>query len=320
MASGSGGAGAKMTNGCVREVEYGFLGTRRARPPRPRGSVTSDERHRELPQPDHGAPLPCARPGRPRGGNHKRAGVISTSRRRQPLPTAARETESATPAHPERGHMALSCAPRGRRYVESTPRDVQAGFATGPRRAAVLRGSTNDDRGGDGGRGVRRPGCPRPHHRGRIGRPGALLGILQRLQDRTQNKYLPMEHARVRGHAHRHPPVAGLLRGLLLRALQPRSAGRPHRGHLPRHRLPHPRLASAARAREAAAGPARRRHRRRQGLPHHARPQVHGAHRGLLRTVRTGAGGGGRPRHPRPRHRAGPHPRGRGAAPQGGGR
>ena len=25
------------------------------------------------------------------------------------------------------------------------------------------------------------------------GRPGALLGILQRLQDRTQNKYLPME-------------------------------------------------------------------------------------------------------------------------------
>jgi NADH-quinone oxidoreductase subunit E len=42
------------------------------------------------------------------------------------------------------------------------------------------------------------------------GRPGALLGILAKLQDHNRDKYLPMADARVRGQAYGHPGVAGL--------------------------------------------------------------------------------------------------------------
>ena len=90
------------------------------------------------------------------------------------------------------------------------------------------------------------------------GRPGALLGILEKLQEHNRAQVPADGDARVRGRAHGRPPVAGLQRRHVLRPLQPRAAGHAHGGHLPRHRLPHPRLAGAARAREAAARPARR--------------------------------------------------------------
>ena len=91
------------------------------------------------------------------------------------------------------------------------------------------------------------------------GRPGALLSILEKLQEQHRNKYLPMETLEYVAARTGIPQsqVYGVATFYALFNLEPQ--GDAHRRDLPRHRLPHARLAGAARAREAAAGPRRRR-------------------------------------------------------------
>ena len=123
---------------------------------------------------------------------------------------------------------------------------------TGPR-ARPPHGELDDHRNGDGAPARGGPGPGRPDHR-RPGRPPRRAARHPREAAGPPPPQVPADgDARVRGHAYGHPPVAGLRRGDVLRAVQPRAAGHAHGGHLPRHGLPHPRLACAARAREAPA-------------------------------------------------------------------
>ena len=94
------------------------------------------------------------------------------------------------------------------------------------------------------------------------GRPGELLSILEELQDHNPQQVPARGRAGLRRHAHEVLPRADLQRRDLLRAVQPEAAGRAHRLHLPRHGVPHARVAQPARARQAAARPARSRTRR----------------------------------------------------------
>ena len=115
----------------------------------------------------------------------------------------------------------------------------------------------------------------------------------------------------------RYPARADLQRGHVLRAVQPGAAGRAHHLHLPRHRLPHARLAQpAASACASNSGlPEDERGRRRQALRHHAGPAS-----SPLRTVACfgqcalAPGGGGGSRDLRPHERADAAPRSRSAS------
>ena len=83
------------------------------------------------------------------------------------------------------------------------------------------------------------------------GRAGSLLSILEEVQEHHPHKYLLAGGAGLHRRQNRHPRVPDLQRRHLLRAVQPGAAGRTHRLHLPRHRLPHARLAQPAGAPEA---------------------------------------------------------------------
>ena len=139
------------------------------------------------------------------------------------------------------------------------------------------------------------------------GRPGELLGILEAVQERHPHKYLPLETLRYIAEQARHSAVAGLQRGDVLRLIQPGAPGRQHRLHLPGNGLPHPQFAQPAGELCAWnlgwAWTSGRRRRGRQAYPDHARPEIHGAHGGLLRAVRAGSGGGDQPSHLRARER-----------------
>ncbi len=91
------------------------------------------------------------------------------------------------------------------------------------------------------------------------GRPGALLSILEKLQEQHRNKYLPMETLEYVAARTGVPQaqVYGVATFYALFNLEPQ--GTHTVAHLPRHRLPHARLAGAPRAGEAAARPRRRR-------------------------------------------------------------
>ena len=101
---------------------------------------------------------------------------------------------------------------------------------------------------------------------------------------------------------------ARLQRRHFLRSVQSPAARRQHHLHLPRHRLPHPRFPQPAAERSPGAqtwaGGSERQRRRRQDLAHHARPEIYGAHGGLLWAVRHGAGGRSESSHLRACERA----------------
>ena len=90
------------------------------------------------------------------------------------------------------------------------------------------------------------------------GRPGSLLSILEKLQEQHRNKYLPMETLEYVAARTGVPQarVYSVATFYALFNLEPQGTHTVE--HLPRHRLPHPRLARAPRAAEAAARPLRR--------------------------------------------------------------
>ena len=148
----------------------------------------------------------------------------------------------------------------------------------------------------------------------RSGRPGELLGILEAVQERNAAQVSPSGNPAIHRQPARHSAVPDLQRGHVLCAVQPGAAGRPHHLHLPRHRLPHARLAQPAGEPAAGAGPGTRTTTKPATPTSSALTTPDGkftdAHRGLLRAVRAGAGGGGGSPHLRPRERAGAAARG----------
>ena len=90
------------------------------------------------------------------------------------------------------------------------------------------------------------------------GRPGSLLSILEKLQEQHRHKYLPIETLEYVAARTGVPQaqVYSVATFYALFNLEPQGAA--HGQHLPRHRLPHARLADAARAAQAAARPRRR--------------------------------------------------------------
>ena len=79
-----------------------------------------------------------------------------------------------------------------------------------------------------------------------LGRPGALLGILEAVQEHHPHKYLSAEALRYVAGQAGHSAVAHLQLRDVLCAVQPGAAGRQHRLHLPRHGVPHAQLAQPA--------------------------------------------------------------------------
>lgn len=60
----------------------------------------------------------------------------------------------------------------------------------------------------------------------RVGRPGALLGILEAVQEHNPHKYLSFDTLPYIASKTETPPGEGLQRGYVLLAVQPPTAGR----------------------------------------------------------------------------------------------
>ena len=128
------------------------------------------------------------------------------------------------------------------------------------------------------------------------GRPGALLGILQQVQNNHPRKFLPLGNARVHRSEDRHSLVQDFQRRHVLCAVQSRAAGSQHDLGLPRNGLPHQGVAGPVREGDDAlrlSGSAR--WRAGPVVGHNCRWQHNLAHRCLLRSVRIGAGHRGQP-------------------------
>ena len=148
----------------------------------------------------------------------------------------------------------------------------------------------------------------------RSGRPGALLGILEAVQEHNPHKYLLGRNAAVR----RQP-------GWTFRCRASTASPRSTRCSTWSRRATTPSASAAARpATRATRAPCwracawswgwarttARSRRRRQAGAHHRRREVHRAHGGLLRAMRAGAGGRDQSPHLRARERTHPAARG----------
>jgi hypothetical protein len=125
-------------------------------------------------------------------------------------------------------------------------------------------------------------------------RSGALLTILEKVQEHNPHKYLPLE---ILEYISEKTDIPLSQRGHVLCAVQPGAAGRAHHLHLPRHGVPHARLAQPAGEPEAGTGPPGRA----TTAPTSCAlttpdGKFTAAHGGLLRPVRAGAGGGSQSR------------------------
>ena len=80
----------------------------------------------------------------------------------------------------------------------------------------------------------------------RSGRPGALLGILEAIQEHHPHKYLSFRNPGIRRRKNRHPlaQIYSVVTFFALFNLEPQ--GQAHHLHLPRNGLPHPRIARPA--------------------------------------------------------------------------
>ncbi len=148
------------------------------------------------------------------------------------------------------------------------------------------------------------------------GRPGALLSILEKVQEQHRNKYLPMEtleYVAMRTGI----PQAQVYGVATFYALFNLEAQGTHTVAICRGTACHTRGSRALLERlklQLNLSRGRGARRGRQAHAHDARPQVHDPHRRLLRPVRARAGRRGEPRDPRPREGAGADARGRQAA------
>ena len=134
------------------------------------------------------------------------------------------------------------------------------------------------------------------------GRPGALLSILEKVQEQHRNKYLPMETLEYVAARTGIPQaqVYGVATFFALFNLEPQGT---HTVSICRGTACHTRgsraLLERLKLQLDLARATRGRRQRRQAHAHHPRPPLHDPHRGLLRPVRAGAGGRGQPRDPR---------------------
>ena len=146
------------------------------------------------------------------------------------------------------------------------------------------------------------------------GRPGALLSILEKLQEQHRHKYLSMETLEYVAARTGVPQsqVYGVATFFALFNLEPQGT---HTVAICRGTACHTRGSRALLERvKLQLGLQETRRRGRQAHPDHARPAIHDPHGRLFRPVRPGPGRRGEPRHPGARQGAGAHPRGRAAA------
>jgi Fic family protein len=87
------------------------------------------------------------------------------------------------------------------------------------------------------------------------GHPGALLGILESVQERNPHKYLPLDALKYIAGKNRNTAVADLQRCHVLRTLQPATAGRQHYLYLSWNGMPYARISRPAPKRSAGTRP-----------------------------------------------------------------
>ncbi len=139
------------------------------------------------------------------------------------------------------------------------------------------------------------------------GQPGELLGILEAVQERHPHKYLPLETLRYVANKLDIPlsRVYSVATFYALFNLEPQGDNTICicRGTACHTRNSRALLESLRLELGLGMDDGGRGRRFRQAHADHPRPEVHGAHRGLLRAVRAGAGGGDQPSHLRTRER-----------------